>query len=64
MILIIAPLLFLFIVGMPFVYASDVFNGIKTLQKPVEERHPDETWDAWSSIIVVVGSILFVVWLG
>ena len=48
---------------MPFVYASDMFNGIKTLQKPAEERQPDESRDAWSAIIVKVGSILFVIWL-
>lgn len=63
MILIIVLFLLLFIVVMPFVYASDMFNGIKTLQKPAEERQPGESWDAWSSIIVVVGSILFVIWL-
>ena len=32
MILIIVLFLLLFIVVMPFVYASDMFNGIKTLQ--------------------------------
>ena len=63
MALIIAPLLIIILFGMPIVYLSDAFRGIKTLQKPAEERHPDETWDAWSAIIIIVFAIFCVIWL-
>lgn len=59
----IAILILLFIFIMPFVYLYGVIDGIRTLQKPIEETTADERWDAWSSIIVVVGGILFTMWI-
>jgi succinate dehydrogenase/fumarate reductase cytochrome b subunit len=58
-----AILFLLLILFVPIVYLYNVIYGIRTLQKPISETTSDERYDAWSSIIAVVGGILFTMWL-
>jgi hypothetical protein len=58
-----AILLLLLIFFVPIAYLFHVIYGIQTLQKPISETTPDERYDAWTSIIAVVGGILFTMWL-
>ena len=52
-----------FMIMLPFSALYNAFNGFKTLKKPAEERTQDETYDAWSAIIVVVFTLVVMIWL-